>query len=596
MKTKLRPYHLLALVSLVRRHKLKMSLIIGVFVVAIAANALIPYYTGKLVGLLAGQKEVTVTAIAAALGYIMAGNVAHGVFWALGDYLNVRWSNPMRYKFRKIAVSTVLQRYEYKDYIDKPTSKVASSAIDADDGASRMIENLYYRYMPSFVEIPSLIVVAAFVNVYNLLLYILLTGVLIIVSRHVLQELTVSSAKHADNRSSKNGQYFDIIGNFVNIKAFRAESYEIKRVEKSNESLGETSMTMNYAVIKFWRVASIIIRLFVWGSVLALNLYLYAQKKIDVTGLAIAVTVLVAYTNKIWELVDVIGSFSSDAGAYKQNYMYAFGDTNIVEDYYRKTYRTANVEKPLFETKLSLSGLSFAYPDRPDTLVLKNVELEIYKNERIGVVGRSGSGKSTLVKLLLGFYDFEPGSIMVDGMAVSKQQLATLNSYVPQDTSLFQESIAYNICYGVGDENISKDKVVEAAKKAHADEFVLGLKDGYDTMIGERGVKLSLGQRQRIALARSFYSQNNILILDEATSALDSKTEKLVQDSLEKLWDNHTVIAIAHRLSTLNNVDRIVVMDAGQIVEVGTKEELLSAKKHFYELWKHQRDGLLLEE
>jgi ATP-binding cassette subfamily B protein len=200
-----------------------------------------------------------------------------------------------------------------------------------------------------------------------------------------------------------------------------------------------------------------------------------------------------------------------------------------------------------------------------------------------------------VAKLLLGFYDYNDGAIQIDGKNVSQDELGLINSYVPQDTTLFQQSIAYNIAYAK-EGKATKEEIVKAAKKAHAHEFIDSLPDKYETLVGERGIKLSLGQRQRIAIARAFLKHSDLLILDEATSALDSKTEKLVQDSLEELWKEKTVIAIAHRLSTLNNVDRIIVMDQGRIVEQGTKIKLLSLGGIFAELWHHQKNGLLIED
>ena len=160
---------------------------------------------------------------------------------------------------------------------------------------------------------------------------------------------------------------------------------------------------------------------------------------------------------------------------------------------------------------------------------------------------------------------------------------------------MFQQSIEFNIAYAKNVE-VSHADVVEAAKKAHAHEFIVSLKDGYDTLVGERGIKLSLGQRQRIALARAFLKDSQLLILDEATSALDSKTESLVQESLEELWKNRTVVSVAHRLSTLNNVDRIIVIDNGEIVEQGSKTELLAMNGMFSELWNHQANGMIIED
>lgn len=181
---------------------------------------------------------------------------------------------------------------------------------------------------------------------------------------------------------------------------------------------------------------------------------------------------------------------------------------------------------------------------------------------------------------------------MVNGVDVETDDLSQLYAYVPQDTTLFQESIFYNIAYAREGE-VSLEQVTQAAEKAHISEFINSLPHGYDTLVGERGVKLSLGQRQRIAIARAFLKQSELLILDEATSSLDSRTESYVQQSFEKLWGNKAVIAIAHRLSTLNNVDRIIVMSKGEIIEEGTKEELLALDGVFADLWNHQRKGMI---
>ena len=312
-------------------------------------------------------------------------------------------------------------------------------------------------------------------------------------------------------------------------------------------------------------------------------------------GIVTAVTVLQQFTNSIWEISGRIQHIATDFSEYKQNYNYLFPGRNVVKEYYQDLNKPKlKVQKPIFDSSISFNNLNFAYPDRDDTKVLKNINLTINKNEKVGIVGKSGSGKTTLIKLLLGFYDYEDGAIQVDGKPLKKESLGLLNSYVPQDTTLFQQSIAYNIAYAKNGK-ATKKEIIAAAKKAHAHEFINSLPDKYETLVGERGIKLSLGQRQRIAIARAFLKHSDLLILDEATSALDSKTEKLVQDSLEKLWKDKTVVAIAHRLSTLNNVSRIIVMDAGRIVESGTKAELLSQNGIFTDLWKHQKDGLIID-
>jgi len=224
--------------------------------------------------------------------------------------------------------------------------------------------------------------------------------------------------------------------------------------------------------------------------------------------------------------------------------------------------------------------------------VLDNVSFRVAKGEKLGVVGRSGEGKSTLIKILLGFYEPTAGQILVDGEPADADRLNQIQSYVPQDTSLFQESIEYNIAYA-DSRDVDATPVEAAARHANIDEFVTSLPAGYETLVGERGIKLSLGQRQRIAIARAFLKQADLLILDEATSALDSETEALIQEALEQLWTDKAAIIIAHRLATLNNVDRIIVIEKGRIVEQGTKDELLNANGTFAGLWTLQRTGMI---
>jgi len=243
---------------------------------------------------------------------------------------------------------------------------------------------------------------------------------------------------------------------------------------------------------------------------------------------------------------------------------------------------------------LAIKSLTFAYPDKPEVDVLKDVTLTIKRGEKIGIVGRSGSGKSTLTKLLLDYYDVSPGTFMFDGTPVTAKSLSQYVSFVPQDTALFHRSVAENIAYAAIDD-ATHEQIVAASQAAEADEFISKLPEKYDTMVGERGVKLSGGQRQRIAIARAMLNNSPILVLDEATSALDSESEVLVQKALEHLWHDKTVIAIAHRLSTLRHMDRIIVMDDGRIIENGSHQELISQNGMYAKLWDHQSGGFIEE-
>jgi ATP-binding cassette subfamily B multidrug efflux pump len=234
-----------------------------------------------------------------------------------------------------------------------------------------------------------------------------------------------------------------------------------------------------------------------------------------------------------------------------------------------------------------------------DSGVLDGFTLKVRPGEKIGLVGRSGAGKSTVVNILLRFFDLDSGRILIDGQDISRMTQDSLRaeiSMVTQDTSLLHRSIRDNIAYGKPD--ATDAEIMHAARLAHAEEFILRLEDwrgrrGYDAHVGERGVKLSGGQRQRIAIARVILKNAPILVLDEATSALDSEVEAAIQSSLGTLMEGKTVIAIAHRLSTIARMDRLVVLDEGQIVEQGTHKELLALGGHYAALWKRQSGGFI---
>jgi len=252
--------------------------------------------------------------------------------------------------------------------------------------------------------------------------------------------------------------------------------------------------------------------------------------------------------------------------------------------------------------EIRFENLSFGYGRRDAPPVLDRLELAVRPGERLGLVGRSGAGKSTLVNLLLRFHDPEQGRITIDGQdiaLVTQESLRAAIGMVTQDTSLLHRSIAANIRYGRP--SASDEQVIAAAKKAHAHGFVVGLRDwngrtGYDAHVGERGVKLSGGQRQRVALARVILKDAPILVLDEATSSLDSEVEAAIQEQLLGLMEGKTVIAIAHRLSTIARMDRLIVLEAGKIVEQGTHAELLALGGHYDKLWRHQSGGFLTED
>ena len=282
-----------------------------------------------------------------------------------------------------------------------------------------------------------------------------------------------------------------------------------------------------------------------------------------------------------------------------QRFNVAFGDASgmtTVLDEPRLVADEPNA-KPLKVTAgdIDFKDLNFWYTDgNAKTKVFDNFNLHIPAGQRVGLVGRSGAGKTTLTKLLLRLSDIQEGEILIDGQNVAKctqQSLRRQVAYVPQEALLFHRTIAENIAYARPD--ASMDEIREAACQANALEFIERLPQGFDTVTGERGIKLSGGQRQRIAIARAMLANAPILVLDEATSALDSESEKLVQDALEKLMQGRTSIVVAHRLSTVASLDRIVVLDRGKIVEDGPHAELIAQGGEYAQLWSRQTGAYL---
>jgi subfamily B ATP-binding cassette protein MsbA len=227
--------------------------------------------------------------------------------------------------------------------------------------------------------------------------------------------------------------------------------------------------------------------------------------------------------------------------------------------------------------ELEFKQLDFAYQGHPDKPVLKNINLHIRPGETVAFVGRSGSGKSTLVNLIPRLYDGYQGQILLDGIDLNEYSVFNLRqhiAYVGQEIVLFNDTIEHNIAYG--GTNVGTDKVIEAARAAHAYEFIEKLPEGLQSLAGEKGVLLSGGQRQRLAIARALLKDAPVLIMDEATSALDTESERAIQSALEVLTENRTTLVIAHRLSTIEKADKIVVMDKGEIVEIGTHQQLIA--------------------
>ena len=288
---------------------------------------------------------------------------------------------------------------------------------------------------------------------------------------------------------------------------------------------------------------------------------------------------------EVFFIANQLVPFSEEVGTCKQALSIISPQHAIVD---------ASSAKPLQISKgqIVFDKVHFQYKKGQSVFADKSITID--PGQRVGLVGFSGSGKSTFVNVILRFFDVDSGKILIDGQdikSVTQESLRSQIAMIPQDPVLFHRSLEENIGYGRLD--ASKEEIIEASKKAHCHEFIEKLQDGYQSLVGERGVKLSGGQRQRIAIARAILKNAPILILDEATSSLDSVTENYIQESLALLMGERTTIVIAHRLSTLFHMDRILVFSEGRVIEDGTHNELLSLNGHYARLWSMQAGGFI---
>ena len=376
-----------------------------------------------------------------------------------------------------------------------------------------------------------------------------------------------------------NGQLANNLTGITTIKSFTAEDYEAKRIE--SQSLGYQHS--NQKAIAFSAAFVPLIRMLILFGFT--GILLYGGQSAAAGELAVGTySVLVFMTQRLlWPLTRL--------GNTLDQYQRAMASTTRVMNLLDTPIAMHSGDTPLprseVKGELVLNNVTFAYRNRPP--VVENLSLHIPATKTIAIVGSTGSGKSTLVKLLLRLYEIQAGSITLDGIDIRQLKLKDLRhaiGLVSQDVFLFHGTVEENITYGTFD--ATTEEIVAAAKTAEAHEFIMELPQGYDTIVGERGQKLSGGQQQRIAIARALLKDPPILILDEATSAVDNETEAAIQRSLEKITQNRTTIAIAHRLSTVRNADCIYVIDQGKIVEQGQHEELLEQQGIYAMLWRVQ--------
>lgn len=432
----------------------------------------------------------------------------------------------------------------------------------------------------AIILLPRAPIVVLFLGIFS--------AVYLFVAIYITRHVRTLNALEASATSRQTGYLADMVTNIMAVKSHATLDYEQSRYKEATDTTLDAGKTLMRASMKtdiFFSSST---------TFLGIGAFVLAIMSVVLWEASVATAFLVvAYTGQITQELWNFGRSTL------RNYNRAFGDAQDMVGILNTEplIRDAPHAKDLHVTqgRVTFDSVQFIHEGASGP-IFKNLSIDIRPGQRVGLVGHSGSGKTTFTKLLLRFNDIESGRIEIDGVNIAEvrqQSLRAAIAYVPQEPLLFHRTLRENI--GYGNPGASLQQIKHAAKLANALEFIESLPHGFETLVGERGIKLSGGQRQRIAIARALLKDAPILLLDEATSALDSESEKLIQDSLDELMKGRTSIVIAHRLSTIAKLDRIIVLDNGKVVEDGTHDELLKKRGTYSKLWSHQSGGFIEE-
>lgn len=424
------------------------------------------------------------------------------------------------------------------------------------------------------------------INTYVAIMFAIVFVFRAIYSWIMVKPMGKAAKDYSSANSDVSGKSVDSISNFSVVKLFAGTARERAYLEPSRQRAIKSHKHKFYVQRWFWGFPMILWDV-CYGITLLLCAWLYTQGKITVAEIVFTNSVFFTVMGTIGQIVNQIPNITDTLGAASRAYEELSVPMDVVD-----MPNAAQLHVTCGD--IEFRNVSFKYKRK---WVLRNFNLHIKCGERVGLVGASGAGKTTLVNLLMRFYDPNAGEILIDGQNiknVTQNSLRNSIAFIPQEPTMFNRTLRENIEYGKPGATMSE--IRHASKRAAAHDFIMDTDKKYNSMVGDRGIKLSGGQRQRVAIARAFLKDAPILVLDEATSALDSQTEVAIQKSFDELASGRTTLAIAHRLSTLRNMNKIVVMKNGRIIECGQHDELLRRRGEYARLWKMQSGGFLQED
>lgn len=567
----------------VRKNKLKFFIsMVSIPAAALLIDTLLPFFLSLAIGSLTeGNTEAIIRNIIFAS---LAGIVGVGLN-LLGFQLLIR---------HEASTYTALGNWLFRKLLGKDMRFFVNEKVGA-------LTSRYIDFVRSYIGLQDLFIIRTLSFTVSVVIglaivasqSLLLAGIILVLIVGILLQVRWSIKKRAPYRHVRkkmtgeiHGKVADALTNNLIVKTFAGENYEYQRLKEANEEYRQIHVK-DFAFLSLEGSARLLVMAATQVIALSICTVLVLNNQLPLAIAIFTVTYLQRMASQIFTLGEMLNG-------YDRALLEAAPMTEIMLQQNQVANKPGAVELKNITPSITLRDVRYKYEDGDEEL-LKGLNLDIKPGEKIGLVGHSGAGKTTLVQLLLRFSDVTDGAIFVDNhdiRDVTQESLRRTIAFVPQEPKLFHRSLRDNIAYDI---DATDQQIEEAAAQANAMEFIDQLPDRFNTIVGEHGIKLSGGQRQRVAIARAILKDAPILLLDEATSALDSASEKLIQEALEKLMQGRTSIVIAHRFSTIAKLDRIVVLDKGQIIEQGTHAQLLRKKGMYANLWRHQSGGFIEE-
>lgn len=542
------------------------------------------YYTAQLFDLVAGGQglpdywQQLVDAGVLVFSYALLRVIA----FELTIYLNAKY-------YPKVETMVIRNAFDHTNrhsivfFTQEMSGNIAAKISQLANGVKGIMRQ-YHNALSTILLITVTLIMLSLVSWVFFFGVIVWTAIMLAMGIYFGKKRTLFSKNYSDTRSKARGVIVDSLSNYSDIKSFSNFKFERLNLSRSlkKSRVAETNDKMFVFKFHFTQNMTVLLSVIIFAVISFVLLY---HKQITTADFILVNTLFPSLSRAVFDISYTYNELAENYGAMVSSLRTLSVDPEITD-------KKEAVALKADQIKIDWENVGFSYPEHYQ--LFKDLNVQIKAGEKVGLVGLSGSGKSTFIKLIARYYDIDSGAIKINGIDIRDMTQDSLRrhiSTIPQDVNLFNRSLLENIRYGKTHAN--EKEVIEAAKKAYAHDFITSFPKGYETIVGERGVVLSGGERQRIAIARAILKDAPLLIFDEATSALDSNSEQHIQKSLQELMRGKTVIAIAHRLSTLREMDRILVFEKGKIVEQGSHLSLLRKKGVYYKLYNLQADGFI---